>query len=203
MVCFFFFFFFLGWAFTLNKFSRIYAKKFGIEADKLRARLWGESYYNPTSKKWQNHPTGDDGKPLERAFSQFVLKPIGKVINLGMTDNFDELEKVLGSLGMTLTSADREKSGKKLMKAIMQKWLPAHEALLEMMVMHLPSPWKAQKYRLSCLYTGPLDDAAAKSFQECNADGPLIVFVSKMVPTSDKGRFYAFGRVFSGTVKTG
>jgi len=24
-----------------------------------------------------------------------------------------------------------------------------------------------------------------------------------MVPTSDKGRFYAFGRVFSGTVKTG
>jgi len=192
-----------GWAFTLNKFSRIYAKKFGIEADKLRARLWGESYYNPTSKKWQNHPTGDDGKPLERAFSQFVLKPIGKVINLGMTDNFDELDKVLGSLGMTLTSADREKSGKKLMKAIMQKWLPAHEALLEMMVMHLPSPWKAQKYRLSCLYTGPLDDAAAKSFQECNAEGPLIVFVSKMVPTSDKGRFYAFGRVFSGTVKTG
>jgi elongation factor 2 len=34
-------------------------------------------------------------------------------------------------------------------------------ALLEMMVMHLPSPWKAQKYRLSCLYTGPLDDAGA------------------------------------------
>merc|ERR1712188_201798 len=26
---------------------------------------------------------------------------------------------------------------------------------------------------------------------------------SKMVPTSDKGRFYAFGRVFAGTVKTG
>jgi len=27
--------------------------------------------------------------------------------------------------------------------------------------------------------------------------------VSKMVPTSDKGRFYAFGRVFSGTIATG
>jgi len=27
--------------------------------------------------------------------------------------------------------------------------------------------------------------------------------VSKMVPTSDKGRFHAFGRVFSGTVATG
>jgi len=29
------------------------------------------------------------------------------------------------------------------------------------------------------------------------------LYVSKMVPTSDKGRFYAFGRVFSGTVKAG
>jgi len=33
--------------------------------------------------------------------------------------------------------------------------------------------------------------------------GHMIVYISKMVPTTDKGRFYAFGRVFSGTVKTG
>ena len=30
-----------------------------------------------------------------------------------------------------------------------------------------------------------------------------MMYVSKMVPTSDKGRFYAFGRVFAGTVATG
>lgn len=30
-----------------------------------------------------------------------------------------------------------------------------------------------------------------------------MIYISKMVPTSDKGRFYAFGRVFSGTVTTG
>jgi elongation factor 2 len=30
-----------------------------------------------------------------------------------------------------------------------------------------------------------------------------MLYVSKMVPTSDKGRFYAFGRVFSGTVRGG
>lgn len=30
-----------------------------------------------------------------------------------------------------------------------------------------------------------------------------MMYVSKMVPTSDKGRFYAFGRVFSGTVSSG
>lgn len=30
-----------------------------------------------------------------------------------------------------------------------------------------------------------------------------MIFISKMIPTNDKGRFYAFGRVFSGTVATG
>lgn len=30
-----------------------------------------------------------------------------------------------------------------------------------------------------------------------------MIFISKMIPTNDKGRFYAFGRVFAGTVSTG
>lgn len=30
-----------------------------------------------------------------------------------------------------------------------------------------------------------------------------MMYVSKMVPTTDKGRFYAFGRVFSGIVASG
>jgi elongation factor 2 len=30
-----------------------------------------------------------------------------------------------------------------------------------------------------------------------------MLFISKLVPTNDKGRFYALGRVFSGTVSTG
>lgn len=29
-----------------------------------------------------------------------------------------------------------------------------------------------------------------------------MLYVSNMVPTSDKGRFYAVGRVFSGTVRS-
>lgn len=30
-----------------------------------------------------------------------------------------------------------------------------------------------------------------------------MIYISKMVPTTDKGRFYAFGRVFSGCVSCG
>merc|ERR1712025_950528 len=48
-----------------------------------------------------------------------------------------------------------------------------------------------------------MDDAAATAIRNCKADDGLMMFVSKMVPTSDKGRFYAFGRVFAGTIATG
>merc|ERR1712146_255134 len=48
-----------------------------------------------------------------------------------------------------------------------------------------------------------MDDEAAKAIRACDKEGPLMMYVSKMVPTSDKGRFYAFGRVFSGTTATG
>lgn len=39
--------------------------------------------------------------------------------------------------------------------------------------------------------------------KNCDPKAPLMIYISKMVPTSDKGRFYAFGRVFSGSVSTG
>lgn len=39
--------------------------------------------------------------------------------------------------------------------------------------------------------------------RKCDPNGPLMVYISKMVPTTDKGRFFAFGRVFSGTVSSG
>merc|ERR1712196_685168 len=72
-----------------------------------------------------------------------------------------------------------------------------------MIVLRLPSPQQAQKYRVENLYEGPMDDTAANAIRACDPKGPLMMYVSKMVPTSDKGRFYAFGRVFSGTIATG
>jgi elongation factor 2 len=192
-----------AWAFTLQKFARMYAAKFGTDSEKMVKRLWGDNYYDAETKKWTSNNTSESGKPLKRSFVQFVLDPIGKVIDLAVNDKFEDLEKLLKQLGLTLTQADREKSGKKLMKAIMQKWIPAHASILEMMVMHLPSPAKAQQYRTALLYTGPLDDKAATSMRACDPNGPLVLYISKQVPTSDKGRFYAFGRVYSGTVRTG
>ena len=81
--------------------------------------------------------------------------------------------------------------------------MDAADAILEMIVLHLPSPKEAQKYRYKYLYQGPADDEVAIAMRDCDKNGPLMMYISKMVPASDKGRFLAFGRVFSGTVSNG
>merc|ERR1712029_716427 len=66
-----------SWAFTLKQFSEIYADKFKIESEKLMNRLWGENFYNPTTKKWAKK----SGDGYNRAFCMFVLDPIFKVFD--------------------------------------------------------------------------------------------------------------------------
>eukprot|EP00164_Ancoracysta_twista_P000553 GFYU01000737.1.p1 GENE.GFYU01000737.1~~GFYU01000737.1.p1 ORF type:complete len:840 (-),score=296.51 GFYU01000737.1:90-2609(-) len=188
-----------GWAFTLGKFANMYAKKFGVDKFKMMERLWGENYFDPKSKKWKKSPDGN----IPRAFCQFVMAPIQSVFDATMNEQNDKLNKMLDQLQVKLSNEQKELRAKPLLKAIMQKWLPAGDALLEMIVHHLPSPVVAQKYRVENLYEGPEDDKAYASISNCDPDGVLMMYVSKMVPTSDKGRFYAFGRVFGGTLKTG
>jgi elongation factor 2 len=65
------------------------------------------------------------------------------------------MDKMLTSLSLVLSQADRELTGKHLLKLVMQKWINAADTLLEMLVVHLPSPRAAQKYRTAYLYEGP------------------------------------------------
>jgi elongation factor 2 len=192
-----------GWGFTLSKFANMYAKKFGVEKEKLMTRLWGENYFDAKAKKWKKSATSEEGKPLKRAFCQFVLDPIYRLFHSIMNHESEKVNKMLGSLGIVLKGDEKDQVGKPLLKTVMKKFLPAADALLEMIVLHLPSPAIAQKYRVDVLYEGPLDDECATAIRNCDPEGPLMLYVSKMIPTSDKGRFYAFGRVFSGKCSTG
>jgi elongation factor 2 len=140
---------------------------------------------------------------LDRAFNQFILDPIFRIFAAVMNFKKDEIPTLLEKLNIKLTPEDREKEGKQLLKVVMRTFLPAADALMEMMILHLPSPVTAQKYRAETLYEGPPDDEACIGIRDCDPKAPLMLYVSKMVPTSDKGRFYAFGRVFAGTVRSG
>jgi len=191
-----------GWAFTLKEFGEIYSSKFKIEVPKLMQRFWGDNFYSPKEKKWSKN----QGEGYVRGFCQFVLDPIFKVFSAIMNFRKEEYLKLIEKLNIKILPEDKEKiepGGKPLMKAVMKSWLPAGDCLLCMMAIHLPSPVTAQKYRTEMLYEGPHDDEAFNGMKACDSNGPLMMYVSKMVPTSDKGRFYAFGRVFSGTIATG
>merc|ERR1719311_488604 len=120
-----------------------------------------------------------------------------------MEEKEDDIAKIMKVCGVVLKGDDKDLRGKPQLKCFMRTWLPAGETLLQMIAIHLPSPLTAQNYRMEQLYEGPKDDAVATAFKNCDPDGPLMAYISKMVPTSDKGRFYAFGRVFSGTIATG
>jgi len=196
-----------GWAFTLKQFAEMYASKFGVDVDKMMKKLWGENFFNSKTKKWSK--TKDDDN--KRSFNMYVLDPIYMVFDAIMNFKKEQTVKLLDKLTTAdgrkvkdiLKADEKEMEGKPLMKCVMRNWLPAGEAMFQMIVIHLPSPVTAQKYRAELLYEGPPDDVACMGIKNCDPEAPLMMYVSKMVPTSDKGRFYAFGRVFSGKIATG
>merc|ERR1712142_421567 len=204
-----------GWAFTLKQFAEMYAAKFAAKGnapmtpaehckkvEDMMKKLWGDRFFDPDTGKFSKTDKVD-GKKLPRTFSQLVLDPIFKVFDAIMNFKKEETAKLIEKLDIKLDTEDKEKEGKQLLKAVMRRWLPAGEALLQMITIHLPSPVTAQRYRCELLYEGPGDDEAAMGIKNCDPKAPLMMYISKMVPTTDKGRFYAFGRVFSGTVGTG
>lgn len=192
-----------GWAFTLNHFAKLYAFKFDIDEAKMMEMLWGDNFYDPKTNEWTTKNTGSES--CKRGFVQYVYEPVRQIIDMCMNDRQkDVLWPCLKKLGVFIRSEDKKRlTGMALMKCVMQKWLPAVN-LLEMMLLHLPSASVAQRYRIENLYEGPSDDVYANAIRNCDPNGPLMFYVSKVIPASNEsGRFFAFGRVFSGKVSPG
>merc|ERR1712106_969173 len=148
-----------GWAFTLKQFAEMCASKFGVDTDKMMKKLWGESFFNPKTKKWSKSKDNDN----KRSFCMYVLDPIYMVFDAIMSFKKEQTEKLLTKLTTAsgkmvkdvLKHEEKEMEGKPLMKAVMRNWLPAGEAMFQMIVIHLPSPVTAQRYRAELLYEGP------------------------------------------------
>lgn len=155
-----------GWAFTLTHFARIYADKFKVPLPKLMQKFWGENYFNPAKKGFA---TDDNEGKLPRAFCQFIMTPIINVIRAAMNGELEKVWGMLDKIGVSLTTEQKERRGKDLMKIICQKWINAAEALIEMIIMKLPSPKKAQQYRAAYLYEGPIDDPCGQSIKNCDS----------------------------------
>lgn len=170
-----------AWGFTLNNVADFWAKQKGMDKSKILKRIWKSEKY----------------------FVQYVMGPICNLRDLAEDGKRDKVFKFAENVGVKLSNDDKQLTGKKLTNCVLRKWFPASDALLEMIVQKLPSPDTAQQYRAATLYTGPEDDEVSQAIKKCDPDGPLMVYISKQVPDKDKRNFYAFGRVFSGTLRAG
>ena len=155
------------WAFTLKPFAEIYAAK-------MMKKLWGESFFNPKTKKWSKEKADDN----KRSFCMYVLHPIYMVFDAIMNFKMEQTKKLLGKLTTTTgkmvkdmpKTEEKELEGKPLMKCVIRNWLPAGDTMFQIIVIHIPSPVTAQKYRAELLYEGPHDDAACMGFKNCDPE---------------------------------
>jgi len=207
-----------AWGFTLKNFAEMYATAFNYTDElkakaKLMKRLWGNWCWHPGLQKWVHHDPFSgpykekDGKEtqLERGFVQFIYNPLKSIYELIKARDWERLEligKGLPYWKYEITELDRELPASELIRNVLHGWLPLERALIDLMSA-LPSPVEAQAYRMPCIYGGDLDSPIGNSLVKCDANGELSVFITKMLPTKMSGKFLAFGRVFSGTVKPG
>lgn len=194
---------YFGWGFTIHQFARMYARGNDEACARFQKLLWGNNFFDPKTNKWSKKEVNKEGHTCVRGFNMYIWTPIFQLTKAIMQDRIDDAFTMLSKLGVNLNKDEKEMRGKTLLKRAFQLWLPAAQALLEMIVLHLPSPREAQSYRYETLYEGPLDDECAVAIKNCDPKGPLMLYVSKMIPTGDGCRFIAFGRVFSGTVRSG
>jgi len=66
-------------------------------------KLWGDNFFNPATKKFQKDYTVEGGKPLKRAFAQFIMDPICQLSRAIIEGNKELYLKMLVSLEINLT----------------------------------------------------------------------------------------------------
>ena len=79
---------------------------------------------------------------------------------------------------------------------------PGYEAVLNMVIEHLPNPLDAQKYRVPVIWHGDESGKIGQSMTHCNRDGDVAFMVTDISVDPHAGEV-ATGRLFSGTLEKG
>ena len=192
-----------GWSFTLESFARLYAARNGSKVDPnaFASRLWGDSYFNPETRRFQRSPPFS-GAP--RSAVQFVLEPLYKLYSRVVGEDVDGLAATLRELGIPHRRSELHIDPAPLLKLVLSRWLGAPTGFTDMVVRHLPSPAEGAAAKVRGTYSGRLEGRPeGAAMLSCDASGPLMVNIVKLFSTVDGAGFLAFGRVLSGTLTSG
>jgi len=84
----------------------------------------------------------------------------------------------------------------------LQKTIPLHEAMLNMVVKNLPNPIEAQKYRVPKIWKGELESEIGQAMLNCDEKGLTVICLTSTQMDPHAG-LIATGRVFSGSIREG
>jgi elongation factor 2 len=80
--------------------------------------------------------------------------------------------------------------------------VPLHEAILNMVVRHLPDPREAAEYRIPKIWKGNLDSEIGQAMLNCDPKGPTVMCITNVQADPTIGLIIS-GRLFSGSIQTG
>jgi len=80
--------------------------------------------------------------------------------------------------------------------------LPLDDALLRMVVQHIPHPGISQKYKIPKIWKGDLESETGQALLNADPDGPLLGMITKIFIDPRSKRATLIGRVFSGTLRS-
>jgi len=193
---------YFGWAYNVDTIAALTARAQGIPAADVYAQFRARKAGGKSSHA-----------RVKRAMVAFALKPVHafsrKIMGIqGTAVDIAGVWRRLEALHVPPPpAADMELPSKKVLKSVMSALMPAADAVITMVRRYLPSPAEAQRYRAAKVYAGRVDDAEADAtgaaIARCDPDGPLSFYVAKLVQIPKTKGFFAFGRVFSGTVRAG
>lgn len=206
------------WAFRTGHFAHVYAERLGVQEDALRKALWGEFYIDPKTKRVFSKPKSTAASASQPLAVQLMFKPIWDVYNAVQARDVAKLEKIVAALKLEAVVNRKELASDDeavAVTAVMSRWMPIGDGILDAVCEQLPSPVEAQRVRMPSLLRPlpvsiealPQDFAASvkqleESFASCNAaeDAPVLVFVVKMITLDGKEYSTALRRTVPGAV---
>ncbi|KAJ7687394.1 Calreticulin family-domain-containing protein [Mycena rosella] len=190
----------MNWCFTLRSFAQMYADTYGsLDVASFADRLWGDIYFN-SDRKFTRKPADPESN---RTFVHFILEPLYKLYSNVLSEDTDTLKDTLRGLGIHLKPVMFKMDVRPLLKAVLAQFFGPATGLVDVIVEHIPSPIDGAENKIEGTYSGPHSSELVAAMKACDADGPVMVQITKLYQTTDAQSFRAFGRVMSGTVRKG
>lgn len=190
--------------FSVKSFAKLYLERNkckSISINQFASKLWGNYYLDTKTSRFLPKPTS---KESQRSFVEFILEPLYKFFRIAIEDPDGQFLELAAKYKIKLKKKDKDLDVRPLLKLGASQMFGTFESFVDMIAEFIPSPKTNAPSKCKHIWTGPETNCELTSaIEQCDPSGPLVVNITKHIPTQDVSAFHAFGIVLSGTLKAG